>query len=61
MEGVIICPDNSTILLQDSDILTIPTNISKGVTPKTTAYFIDYYRVEDGVTQPIDNIGLNIA
>jgi hypothetical protein len=61
MEGTIICPDGSTIILQDSDVLTIPTNLSKGVTPKTTAYFIDYYRIEDGVTQPIDNIGLNIA
>ena len=61
MEGNIICPDGSTITLKDSDVLKIPTELSKGVTPKTTAYFIDYYRVEDGVTQPIDNIGLNIA
>jgi hypothetical protein len=61
MEGVIICPDGSTITLEDSDILTIPTEVAKGVTPKTTAYFIDYYRIENGVTQPIDNIGLNIS
>jgi hypothetical protein len=61
MEGNIICPDGTTISLKDSDVLKIPTEISRGVTPRTTAYFIDYYRVEDGVTQPIDNIGLNIA
>lgn len=61
IEGVILCPDGSTIELINSDVLTIPTNLAKGVTPKTTAYFIDYYRVEDGVTHPIDNIGLNIA
>jgi hypothetical protein len=61
MEGVIICPDNSTITLEDSDVLAIPTDIARGVSPKTTAYFIDYYRVEAGVTQPIDNIGLNIS
>lgn len=61
MEGDIICPDGSTITLKDSDVLKIPTELSKGVTPKTTAYFIDYYRIENGVTQPIDNIGLNIT
>jgi hypothetical protein len=61
MTGVILCPDGSTITISDSDVLTIPYNLAKGVTPKTASYFIDYYRVENGVTNPIDNIGLNIA
>jgi hypothetical protein len=61
MEGTILCPDGSSITLADSDVLTIPTSLVNGVTPKTTAYFIDYYRIENGVAQPVDNIGLNIA
>ena len=61
MTGVILCPDGSTITLTDSDVLTIPYNLSKGVTPKTTLYFIDYYRIENGVMNPIDNIGLSIV
>jgi hypothetical protein len=47
--------------LNDYDVLTIPDLPSKGVTSKTTLYFIDYYRVEAGIAHPIDNIGLNIA
>jgi hypothetical protein len=61
MQGIILCPDGSSIVLEDSDVLTIPYELAKGVTPKTTAYFIDYYRVEKGMLTPIDNIGLNIA
>jgi hypothetical protein len=61
MTGVILCPDGSTLTLEDSDVLTIPYNLAKGVTPKTTLYFIDYYRVENGVINPIDNIGLSIV
>ena len=61
MIGNILCPDGSTITVQDSDVLAIPYNLSKGVTPKTSLYFIDYYRVAAGVAHPIDNIGLNIA
>jgi hypothetical protein len=61
MSGVILCPDNTKINLEHSDILSIPTDIHKGVTPKTTAYFIDYYRTQNGQTQAIDNIDLSIA
>jgi hypothetical protein len=61
MQGVIFCPDGTTISLNDYDVLTIPDLPSKGVTSKTTLYFIDYYRVEAGIAHPIDNIGLNIA
>lgn len=60
MTGVILCNDGSSINITDSDTLSIPYNLEKGVTPKTTQYFIDYYRVESGVTYPIDNIGLNL-
>jgi hypothetical protein len=62
MTGQILCPDNGApITLTDTDVLTIPTNVARGVTPKTTLYFIDYYKIVDGVTTPQDNIGLNIA
>jgi hypothetical protein len=61
MEGVILCLDGTTIELSDSDVLEIPITLSKGVTPKTTAYFIDYYRIDGSTPHPIDNIGLNIA
>lgn len=62
MTGQIVCPDGGApIALTDTDVLTIPTNLSRGVSPKTTLYFIDYYKIVDGVTTPQDNIGLNIA
>jgi hypothetical protein len=61
MTGRILCPDGSDINLEDADVLEIPERLDKGVTPKTTLYFIDYYRIENGITIPIDNIGLNIA
>lgn len=61
MQGLIFCTDGTTVSLSDSDVLTIPHLPSKGVTNKTTLYFIDYYRVEAGISHPIDNIGLNIA
>jgi hypothetical protein len=62
MTGQILCPDNGApITLTDTDVLTIPTNVARGVTPKTTLYFIDYYKIVDGVATPQDNIGLNIA
>lgn len=61
MSGRILCPDGTNLSLEDTDVLVIPQRLDKGITPKTTLYFIDYYRVENGVTQPIDNIALNIA
>lgn len=61
MRGVIFCPDGSVIELEDDDTLAIPQELSKGVTNKTTAFFIDYYRLDNGIVYPIDNIGLNIA
>lgn len=61
MNGNILCPDGTTISYTATDTLAIPYNLEKGVTSKTTLYFIDYYRVEEGSTNPIDNIGLTIA
>lgn len=61
MVGNVLCPDGTTLYITDTDMLTIPYSLEKGVTPKTTQYFIDYYRVENGQTNPIDNIGLTIA
>jgi hypothetical protein len=61
MRGVIFSPDGSVIELEGDDTLTIPFELSRGVTSKTTAFFIDYYRLDSGIPHPIDNIGLNIA
>jgi hypothetical protein len=61
MTGVINCPDGSVLQLTDSDVLSIPNRLDKGVTAKTTLYFIDYYRLENGAAQPIDNIGLTLS
>ena len=62
MTGQIVCPDGGPpIELTDTDVLTIPIELSRGVSPKTTLYFIDYYKVVSGETTPQDNIGLNIA
>lgn len=60
MTGVILSPDGSTITIEDGDVLVIPSRPEIGVTKKTTQYFIDYYRVDNGTIQPIDNIGINI-
>lgn len=61
MNGIILCPDNTSLSISDTDVLTIPQRLDKGITSKTTAYFIDYYRKVNGVVNPVDNIGLNIA
>jgi hypothetical protein len=61
MTGNIFCPDGSTLYIEDSNVLEIPDELSKGVTKKTTLYFIDYYRISDDAVNPVDNIGLSIA
>jgi hypothetical protein len=61
MTGTILAPDGTNITLEGDDVLSIPSLPDRGVTKKTTQYFIDYYRIDNGVIQPIDNIGLNIS
>lgn len=61
MAGQVLAPDGTVNYITSNDALPIPYDLNHGVSPKTTAYFIDYYRVANGVTQPIDNIGINIA
>ena len=61
MVGIVNCPDGTALTITDSDVLSIPNRLDKGVTTKTTLYFIDYYRLEDGIAQPIDNIGLTLS
>jgi len=62
MTGSIVCPDGGDpISLTDTDVLTIPYSLDRGVTPKTTLYFIDYYKIVDGITTPQDNIGLTLT
>ena len=61
MTGLILCPDGTNIELSGEDVLPLPNLPAKGVTPKTTLYFVDYYRQTAGQIQAIDNIGLSIA
>jgi len=62
MTGQILCPDDGApITITDTDVLTIPNNLARGVTPRTTLYFIDYYKIVEGMHTPQENIGLNIA
>ena len=60
MQGEIICPDNTIISLYDNDVLSLPKRLDKGVTGNTATYFIDYYRIENGLANPIDNIGIRL-
>jgi hypothetical protein len=61
VRGNILCNDGTTIALEGNDGLSIPTNIAKGVSKKTTLYFIDYLRESSGEGGNIvDSIGLNL-
>ena len=61
LAGQIIAPDGTLIEISSTDALTIPSRLASGVTAKTTGYFIDYYRIDNGSVNPIDNIAINIA
>jgi hypothetical protein len=61
MRGNILCLDGTALTLEANDVLTIPYNLEKGVTPRTTMYFIDYYRIVNGEVNPIDNIGIKLV
>jgi hypothetical protein len=61
IQGNILCNDGTTIAVSGSDLLTIPTNIPKGVSKKTTLYFIDYFRESAGEGgNVVDSIGLKL-
>ena len=61
VRGNILCNDGTTIVLEGTDGLSIPTNIAKGVSKKTTLYFIDYLRESSGEgSHTVDSIGLNL-
>jgi hypothetical protein len=60
MSGLIYGVDGSTQLISNSDVLTIPTNLTAGVTPKTTAYFIDYVG-QNLSGNSVDNIGISLT
>jgi hypothetical protein len=61
MAGQVLAPDGTVTYVTSNDALIIPYNLSAGVSPKTSGYFIDYYRTENGKVQPVDNIGINIS
>jgi hypothetical protein len=61
LKGDIFCNDGSIITITDTDYLSIPTNISKGVSKMTTLYFTDYYRFDQSdELETVDNIGIKL-
>jgi hypothetical protein len=44
VNGDIYSQDSSVISISSRDVLEIPTNLAKGVSPKTTAFVIDYFK-----------------
>lgn len=61
LKGDIFCNDGSIITITDTDYLSIPTNIAKGVSKMTTLYFTDYYRFDQSdELETVDNIGIKL-
>jgi hypothetical protein len=61
LKGDIFCNDGSIITITDTDYLSIPTNINKGVSKMTTLYFTDYYRFDQSdELETVDNIGIKL-
>jgi hypothetical protein len=60
LTGNILCNDGSSITITDNDFLSIPTNIQKGISKKTTQFFIDYYRQDLASSSVVDSIGLRL-
>jgi hypothetical protein len=60
MTGNILCNDGSSLKITGGDYLEIPTDISLGVSPKTTQFFINYYDTSTGGTNVVDNIGITL-
>ena len=55
MNGSILASDGSTINIQSTDLLTIPSQPSIGVSPNTTMFFVDYQ------TSGVNNIGITVS
>lgn len=61
MTGEIVGTDDSVTAIQSEDILTIPFDIDKGISPNTSLFFIDYYRqLSDGSTNTIENMDITL-
>jgi hypothetical protein len=61
LKGDIFCNDGTIITITDTDYLSIPTRIEKGVSKMTTLYFTDYYRFDqDDELETVDNIGIKL-
>jgi hypothetical protein len=62
LKGDIFCNDGTLLTITDTDYLTIPTDIQKGVSKMTTLYFTDYYRYDQGANlETVDNIGIRLV
>lgn len=62
LKGDIFCNDGTLLTITDTDYLTIPTDIQKGVSKMTTLYFTDYYRYDQGANlETVDNIGIKLV
>ena len=62
LKGDIFCNDGTLLTITDTDYLSIPTDIQKGVSKTTTLYFTDYYRYDQGSNlETVDNIGIKLV
>jgi len=61
LKGDIFCNDGTILTITDTDYLSIPTHINKGVSKMTTLYFTDYYRFDQNdELETVDNIGIKL-
>ena len=58
LSGSILANDGSTVTITGNNELQIPTNLSLGISPNTTMFFIDYFTNSGGVID--DNIGITL-
>jgi hypothetical protein len=62
LKGDIFCNDGTLITITDTDYLSIPTDILRGVSKMTTLYFTDYYRYDQSSNlETVDNIGIKLT
>jgi hypothetical protein len=59
MTGQVLANDGTTINISNTDLLSIPTNIPLGITPRTSQFFIDYF-VPGSTTNVVNNIGITL-
>jgi hypothetical protein len=60
LKGDIYTFDGTVISITGTDFLEIPTNLAYGITPRTTTFFIDYFKSSELRTTMTDSISINV-